>query len=115
MLWVGVVLTALGTAIFAVAALMRETSLAACLVALSILIAGNGMMSPLALAGAVSGHPGLAGLASGLSSSLAMMTTVAFSMATGALYRGTPGTIALLMGIGTLGVVLAAAVSRAPR
>lgn len=114
-LWVGVVLTALGTAIFAVAALMRETSLAACLVALSILIAGNGMMSPLALAGAVSGHPGLAGLASGLSSSLAMMTTVAFSMATGALYRGTPGTIALLMGIGTLGVVLAAAVSRAPR
>ncbi|MGE0581663.1 MAG: multidrug effflux MFS transporter [Steroidobacteraceae bacterium] len=114
-LWAGVVLTALGAATFAVAALLHQPPLGAYLAALIIVIGGNGIMSPLALAGAVSEHPGLAGMASGLSGSLAMMVTVSFAVATGALYRGTPGSIAWLMGLGAAGVALAAFVSRARR
>ena len=68
-----------------------------------------------ALAGAVGEHPGLAGLASGLSSALAMLTTVMFAVLTGALYRGGPGTIALLMALGAAGVALAARISCARR
>jgi DHA1 family bicyclomycin/chloramphenicol resistance-like MFS transporter len=111
----GVVLTALGAAIFTSAALLPEPPLAAYLSALAMIIAGNGVMSPLALAGAVSAHPAASGLASGLSSSLAMMMTVAFAIATGTLYRGTAGTIATLMVLGAAGVVFAARLSCARR
>lgn len=111
----GVALTALGTAIFGVAALLRAPQVGGYLAALVLLIAGNGIMSPLALAGAVGEHPGLAGLASGLSSALAMLTTVMFAVLTGALYRGGPGTIALLMALGAAGVALAARISCARR
>ncbi len=116
MLLGGVALTCVGSAIFAVAALLlRDPPLGAYLAALVIVIAGNGVMSPLALAGAVSDRPALAGLASGLSSSLAMLTTVLFAVVTGALYRGTADTIALLMVLGSVGVVFAARVSCARR
>jgi hypothetical protein len=111
MLHVGVALTLLGATTFAVAALLVDTRVQTYLAALIFLLAGNGLMSPLALAGAVSGHPGLAGLASGLSSSIAMLTTVLFSAATGALYRGTADTIALLMALGAIGVAFSARVA----
>lgn len=107
----GVVLTAIGTATFCVAALLREPRLSVYLAALILLIAGNGIISPLALVGAIGEHPELAGLASGLSSSLAMLTTVVFAVVTGALYRGTPDTIALLMVVGAVGAALAARVA----
>lgn len=104
----GVAFTLLGAVIFAGVALLREPRLAAYMLALIVLVAGNGIVAPLSLAGAVSEHPELAGLASGLSSSLAMLTTVAFAAASGALYEGSPVPIGLLMIVGALGAATAA-------
>lgn len=107
----GVALTLVGAVIFAGAASLRVPQLEAYMLALIVLVGGNGILAPLSLAGAVSEHPELAGLASGLSSSLAMLTTVAFAVVSGALYEGTPVPIALLMVVGALGAVVAARVA----
>jgi len=104
----GVVLTLVGAAIFAGAASLRDAQLSAYMLALIVLVAGNGIVAPLSLAGAVSEHPELAGLASGLSSSLAMLTTVAFAAVSGALYTGSAAPVALLMIVGALGTAFAA-------
>ncbi|HNR22726.1 MAG TPA: Bcr/CflA family efflux MFS transporter [Steroidobacteraceae bacterium] len=104
----GVAFTLLGAVIFAGAASLRDPRLGAYMLALIVLVAANGIVAPLSLAGAVSGHPDLAGLASGLSSSLAMLTTVAFAAVSGALYQGAAAPIAVLMIVGALGVAMAA-------
>jgi len=104
----GVAFTLVGAAIFTGAASLRDPQLSAYMLALIVLVAGNGIVAPLSLAGAVSEHPELAGLASGLSSSLAMLTTVAFAAVSGALYTGSPGPVALLMIVGALGAAFAA-------
>lgn len=112
---VGVGGTTAGAAIFALAALWPEPSLAIYLVALVALVAGNGALSPISLAGAVGDHPELAGLASGLSGSLAMLTSVLFGVSAGVSYRGTPGAITVLVIAGAVGVVLAARATAALR
>lgn len=48
----------------------------------------SGLVAPLALAGAVSERPTLAGLASGVSSSAAMLTSMVFAALSGTLYHG---------------------------
>lgn len=104
---VGVALTLLGVLVFVIAAFLPAPSLGAYMLSLTLMVAGNGMISPLSLAGAVSDHPELAGLASGLSSSLAMLTTVLFAAASGALYRDSAGSIALLLAVAGTGMVFA--------
>jgi len=104
----GVVLTLAGAIVFAGAASLRAPQLGAYMLALIVLVAGNGIVAPLSLAGAVSGRPELAGLASGLSSSLAMLTTVAFAAISGALYQGSAAPVAVLMIVGALGAAIAA-------
>ncbi|MGD9599854.1 MAG: Bcr/CflA family efflux MFS transporter [Steroidobacteraceae bacterium] len=112
---VGVGGTLAGAALFTLAALWPQPSLALYLIALIALVAGNGAVSPIALAGAVSDHPELAGLASGLSGSLAMLSTVLFGVSAGVLYSGTSGTITVLVVAGAAGVALAARATSALR
>lgn len=84
-----------------VAALIPVPSLALYLFALVGQTGASGMTSPLALAGAVSERPEIAGVASGLSSSLAMLTSMVFAALSGALYTGTGLAPTLLLATGT--------------
>lgn len=67
------------------------------LATLGLQIASNGLISPLALAGAVSDHPSLAGIASGLSSALAMLVSMFCAIASGVFYNGTALSCAVLL------------------
>jgi len=107
----GVVTSLAGTLVYVLAAILPTPQLGPYMLALTLLIAGNGIISPLALAGAISGHPELAGLASGLSSSLAMLIIVGFAAGSGALYQGTSGSIAVLVVVGAVGMVWATRVA----
>jgi hypothetical protein len=64
-----------------------------------MLMFANGLVSPLALAAAVEDHPQLAGVAAGLSSSIAMLVSMAYAIITGAIYDGTAHGCAVLMAI----------------
>jgi DHA1 family bicyclomycin/chloramphenicol resistance-like MFS transporter len=64
---------------------------------LTLLIFASGLSSPLALAGAVSQRADLAGVASGLSSSLAMLLSMLCAAAGGFVYHGNPTPNAILM------------------
>lgn len=77
--------------------------------ALAVQLVANGIVSPLSLAGAVNESPQLAGTASGLSSALAMFVSMAFAIASGALFDGTPVPIGWLLAAGTLLAVVSAA------
>jgi hypothetical protein len=64
-----------------------------------MLMFANGLVSPLALAAAVDDHPQLAGVAAGLSSSIAMLVSMVCAIITGAIYDGTAHGCAVLMAI----------------
>jgi len=66
---------------------------------LVILISVNGIITPLSLAGAVSYRPLIAGTASGLSSSIGLVTGGAFTIIAGSVYSGSFLPVALLMAI----------------
>ena len=70
--------------------LLSSPSLAAWGTALSLFIFACGLTSPLALASAVSQHAELAGVASGLSSALAMLLSMVCAVAAGVVYHGDP-------------------------
>lgn len=79
------------------AAVLTPPNLVLWAVALSLLIFANGLTAPLSLAGAVSEHAELAGVASGLSSALAMLLSMLCAVASGLVYHGDPTPNALLM------------------
>jgi MFS family permease len=64
---------------------------------LGLMMVANGMLSPVSLAGAVEDNPQLAGVAAGLSSSIAMLVSMVSAMFTGLLYDGTARWCAVLM------------------
>jgi DHA1 family bicyclomycin/chloramphenicol resistance-like MFS transporter len=97
MLIAGAAVSLVGGLLFVVFALQSSASFLGFSVALGLLLVGNGISSPIALAGAVEQRPNLAGTASGLSSALAMLTSMVFAIATGALFDGSAQSIAWLL------------------
>lgn len=91
----GIYLNLFSAVVFCTAALWPRPELAAFIAALALQTMSSGLVSPLALAGAVGDHPSLAGMAAGLSSSIAMLISMACAMITGALYDGRPLTTAV--------------------
>jgi len=74
---------------------------------LVILIAANGLVTPLAMAGAVNAQPQMAGTGAGLSSSLALLLSGVCSVVSGFIFSGSFTPIALLIAIaGTLSLLL---------
>lgn len=110
----GLACNALATLLFALAAL-SVPNFTLFSSALGLLMMASGIVSPLALAGAVDDHPELAGVASGLSSSIAMLLSMFSAIATGLLYDGTARPSALLMGIVCVFAWLAASMARSGR
>lgn len=82
---------------------------------LGLLMVANGVISPLALAGAVDDHPELAGVAAGLSSAIAMLLSMVSAVATGVFYDGTAKPCALLMAGACLLAWQAARMARSAR
>lgn len=66
---------------------------------LAMLMAAAGVQTPFAITGAVNCRPEIAGTAAGLSSSLALVASGAFSIAAGLAYSGSFAPVALLMAI----------------
>jgi DHA1 family bicyclomycin/chloramphenicol resistance-like MFS transporter len=94
----------LGMRIYAVSTLLMIATafwpsppLAGFLVALTLMLLSLSILSPLSLAGAVSDHPQLAGIASGLSSAVAMLISTLCAGLIGLLYTGSAAESALLM------------------
>lgn len=100
---VGVTMNLVSAVLFAAAALAPKPMLAAFVFALAVQALSNGLASPLALAGAVGDHPSLAGVAAGLSSSIAMLISMCCAMLTGMLYDGRPLTTAIPLLIACIG------------
>jgi hypothetical protein len=67
----------------------------------------NGVVQPLALTAAVDDHPQLAGVAAGLSSSIAMLISMVSAITTGAIYDGSARGCAILMSATCILAVLA--------
>jgi DHA1 family bicyclomycin/chloramphenicol resistance-like MFS transporter len=76
---------------------MDALTLAGLLLPLAALMAAAGIQSPLAIAGAVNCRPDISGTAAGLSSSLALVASGGFSIASGFFYTGSFMPIALLI------------------
>ena len=83
-------------------------------VPVAVLMVANGVTSPIALAGAVSTRPEIAGIASGLSSALAMFASMLFTALSGALFDGTALPAATLIAIGSVAVTVAWSLTRRP-
>jgi len=95
--WVGTAINVVATLIFVLAAFSAQPQLWLFSTSLALLMFANGLVQPLALARAVDDHPQLAGVAAGLSSSIAMLISMLSAIATGALYDGSAQACALLM------------------
>ena len=76
---------------------LSGVSLGGVLVPLAALMLGAGVLTPLAVAGAVNCRPDVAGTAGGLSSSLALVLSGSFSIAAGFLYTGDFLPVAMLI------------------
>lgn len=74
---------------------------------LALLMFANGVVSPLVLTQAVDDHPSLAGVAAGLSSAIAMLTSMASAVVSGLLYTGSATRCAALMALTGVGAVWA--------
>jgi DHA1 family bicyclomycin/chloramphenicol resistance-like MFS transporter len=96
---VGLGINVAATLLFVVAAWLQPPLLGVFSLSLGMLMFANGLISPLALAAAVDDHPQLAGVAAGLSSSIAMLVSMACAIITGAIYDGTAHGCAVLMAI----------------
>ena len=94
---VGIATNLLAALMFCAAALWPTPLLPAFAAALALQSMSNGLVSPLALAGAVGDHPSLAGVAAGLSSSIAMLISMACAILTGALFDGRALTTAIAL------------------
>ncbi|MBU3671622.1 MAG: multidrug effflux MFS transporter [Sinobacteraceae bacterium] len=96
---VGLGINVAATLLFVVAAWLQPPLLGVFSVSLGMLMFANGLVSPLSLAAAVDDHPQLAGVAAGLSSSIAMLVSMVSAILTGLIYDGTAHGCALLMAI----------------
>ena len=93
--WFGIHVNLAAAVAFCAASAWPQPLLPAFVFALALQTLANGLVSPLALAGAVGDHPAFAGVAAGLSSSIAMLVSMACAIITGALYDGTARTTAV--------------------
>jgi len=98
----GVGCNVVATVAFVIAAYLPAPSFLLFNLSLGLMMIANGMLSPLALAGAVEGNPQLAGVAAGLSSSIAMLLSMLSAMLTGLFYDGTARWCAVLMALACL-------------
>ena len=96
LLGAGVMATLAGWSL-AAAALAGTVTFATMVVSLAVLIGAAGIQTPLSVAGAVNCRPDIAGTASGLSSSLALVASGSFSIVAGTLYDGSFPPIAILI------------------
>lgn len=96
----GMACNLLATLLFVIAAFSTKPMLVLYSGSLALLMFANGIISPLSLAGAVGDHPALAGVAAGLSSSIAMLVSMLSAIAIGIAYDGTAHSCALMM-VGT--------------
>jgi len=71
---------------------------------ISALMITNGLTSPIAMAGAVSTRPELAGIAAGLSSALAMLASMLFTAISGVTFDGSAMPAAILIAAGCIAV-----------
>ncbi|MFO1427833.1 MAG: Bcr/CflA family efflux MFS transporter [Steroidobacteraceae bacterium] len=101
--------------VFAVAALPATPPMWGLIGGLALHVFGNSLVSPLALAGAVSDHPEYAGIAAGLSSALAMLVSMACAMTSGLMYAGRALECALLLLAATALAVLSLRTAQRPR
>lgn len=92
---------------FVVAALLPSASILLFSGSLGLLMFANGVVSPLVLTQAVDDHPSLAGVAAGLSSAIAMLTSMLSAIVTGLLYSGSATSCAVLMALTGVGAVWA--------
>jgi DHA1 family bicyclomycin/chloramphenicol resistance-like MFS transporter len=92
-LWINIV----AGGCFVLAALLSRPYLPLFMLALMLQMAANGLVSPLCLAGCVSGRPDLAGVASGLSSAVAMLLSMLCAAGSGVLFDGTAHSVATLI------------------
>ena len=105
----GLALNVCAAAAFVLAALLQAPRLDLFMAALIGQMGANGLISPLALSGSVSERPDLAGVASGLSSAVAMLVSMLSAALTGVIYDATAIPVAILIASCAL---LAAFVSR---
>jgi DHA1 family bicyclomycin/chloramphenicol resistance-like MFS transporter len=96
---IGLVCNLVATSLFIVAAFISVPSLSLYSGSLGLMMVANGILSPVSLAGAVEDNPQLAGVAAGLSSSIAMLLSMVSAILTGVLYDGTARWCAGLMAI----------------
>ncbi len=99
---VGLFCNVVATVLFVIAAFSRTPSLLLFSGSLALMMVANGMLSPVSLAGAVEDNPQLAGVAAGLSSSIAMLVSMVSAVLTGLLYDGTARWSAVLMALACL-------------
>lgn len=104
----GLLLNLLAASFMLAGALLWRPLLPVFMTALALQMAANGLVSPLCLAGCVSERPDLAGVAAGLSSSLAMLTATIFAALSGVLFDGTALTVAVLVGTCAIAAFLSA-------
>ncbi len=93
----GMACNILATTLFVAAAFSTQPAFWIFSGSLGLLMFANGVISPIALTGAVADYPHLAGVASGLSSSLAMLISMFSAVITGFVYDGTARGCAVLM------------------
>lgn len=93
----GLWLNVIAAACFLFAALRDHPTPPPFMLALVLQMAANGLVSPLCLAGCVSERPDLAGVASGLSSAVAMLLAMVCAAASGLVFDGTARPIAILI------------------
>ncbi len=96
---VGIRLNLAAATLFVFAAFSSQPRFAVFAAALALLVYANGLVSPLALAGAVGPHPEMAGVAAGFSSSIAMLVSMLCAVVTGIAYDGGAERCAVLMAI----------------
>lgn len=111
----GMVCNVLATALFVLAAFSVAPPLWLLSGSLGLLMFANGVISPLALTGAVADYPEVAGVAAGLSSSLAMLVSMFSAILTGIVYDGTAHGTAVLMAGSCLASWLALRLAVTPR
>lgn len=103
----GVRLNLLSGFLFVAVAAWSAAPLIAYCAVLSLSMFAFGMSSPLSLAGAVADRPKIAGVASGLSSSIAMLIATVFALVTGSVFNGEALSVAWLMPVTCVGAWIA--------
>lgn len=94
---------------------LAGVSRAGVILPLLVMMTANGLVTPVALAGAVSGRPDLAGTAAGLSSAIGLVMTGTYAVVAGFVFAGDFLPIGLLMATATACTVLLAPVARRGR